>query len=56
LQGTVDLDWSKRQRSVYWEGGADATGRVMMVEQRFLPAKFDIVPHSKLEEVSDTHS
>lgn len=115
VQGTVELEWSTRQRSVYWLGGADAEGKVsgmccdelscaalrqgrgveversgsrrtqlrtalhrdafawptltapaasasaclfvyaavqlMMIDQRDLPARFDIVAHSTLGEV-----
>jgi len=49
--GTVDLEWSKRPRSVFWEGGADANGKLMMIDQRDLPAKFDLVAHTTVAQV-----
>jgi len=50
-EGTVDLEWGKRQRSVYWQGGADAEGSLMLIDQRDLPARFDIVAHRTVDEV-----
>jgi len=49
--GTVDLDWSSRPRSVYWQGGADKDGKLMMIDQRELPARVGVVAHTQLAEV-----
>jgi methylthioribose-1-phosphate isomerase len=49
--GTVELDWSSRPRSVYWQGGADKEGKLMMIDQRELPARVGVVAHTTLDEV-----
>lgn len=50
-EGTVELDWSSRPRSVFWQGGADKEGKLMMIDQRDLPARHDLVAHATVAEV-----
>ena len=47
----VTIDWSQRQRSVYWTGPPSPAGSLMMVDQRHLPHHISTVPHSTLASV-----
>ena len=47
----VPMDWSQRQRSVYWSGPPTPSGTLLMVDQRHLPHQISTQPHHTLAEV-----
>lgn len=52
-KAVADCKTSDEVRSVFWKGLGDKTGRVCMIEQRKLPAVYEVVPMSTVAEVED---